>query len=119
MKSLQRTLTILALAAVPYLSSAQNAPAPAAEPAKVEAAKAAPAAPALDQRVADLEAYVNNTGPKAGDDKVAAGPIAASPGPGHNAFIMVCAALVLPSALLKKKSGLRTPRSSKNTWFSS
>jgi len=95
MKYLLRTLTILALAAVPYLSSAQNAPAPAAEPAKVEAAKPAPAAPALDQRVADLEAYVNNTGPKAGDDKVAAGPIAASAGPGHNAFIMVCAALVL------------------------
>ncbi|MEY3448775.1 MAG: hypothetical protein RL749_391, partial [Verrucomicrobiota bacterium] len=90
MKSLLRTLTILALAAVPYLSSAQNAPAPAAEPAK-----AAPAAPAIEQRVADLEAYVNNTGPKAADDKVAAGPIAASAGPGHNAFIMVCAALVL------------------------
>ena len=90
MKSLLRTLTILALAAVPYLSSAQNAPAPAAAPAK-----AAPAAPALEQRVTDLEAYVNNVGPKAGDDKVAAGPIAASAGPGHNAFIMVCAALVL------------------------
>ena len=45
--------------------------------------------------MADLEAYVNNTGPKAGDDKVAAGPIAASAGPGHNAFIMICAALVL------------------------
>ena len=39
MNSLLRTLTILALAAVPYLSSAQNAPAPAAEPAKAEAAK--------------------------------------------------------------------------------
>jgi Amt family ammonium transporter len=95
MKSLLRTLTILALAAVPYLSSAQNAPAPAAEPAKVEAAKAAPAAPALDQRVADLEAYVNNTAAAGATDKVAAGPIAASAGPGHNAFIMVCAALVL------------------------
>ena len=58
-------------------------------------AKPAPAAASLEQRVGDLEAYVNNVGPKAGDDKVAAGPIAASPGPGHNAFIMVCAALVL------------------------
>ncbi|MBM3825794.1 MAG: ammonium transporter [Verrucomicrobia bacterium] len=60
-----------------------------------DTSKPAPAAAPLEQRVGDLEAYVNNVGPKAGDDKVAAGPIAASPGPGHNAFIMVCAALVL------------------------
>lgn len=95
MNSLLRTLTILAFAATPYLATAQPAPASAAAPAQVEAVKAAPAAPALDQRVADLEAYVNNLGPKAGDDKVAAGPIAASAGPGHNAFMMICAALVL------------------------
>ena len=64
-------------------------------PSDAAPAKGAPTAATLEQRVADLEAYVNNGGPKAGDDKVAAGPIAASPGPGHNAFIMVCAALVL------------------------
>ena len=78
---------LLTLCALTSPLAGQQA-APAAE-------KPAPAAAALEQRVADLEAYVNNTGPKAGDDKVAAGPIAASPGPGHNAFIMVCAALVL------------------------
>ena len=43
------------------------------------------AAPDLAQRVADLEAYVTNGAPKA----------LISSGPGHNAWIMTCAALVL------------------------
>ncbi len=84
MNSLLRKLPFLALLGLAALAGAQEA-APAA----------APAAPALEQRVADLEAYVNNLGPKAGDDKVAGGPISAVAGPGHNAFLMVCAALVL------------------------
>ena len=41
---------------------------------------------ALLARIADLEAYVNNTAPKRLVDV---------PGPGHNAFMMICAALVL------------------------
>jgi ammonium transporter, Amt family len=52
---------------------------------------AAPAAAAeLEKRVADLEAYVNN-GARVDDatSKVATG------GPGHNGFMMICAALVL------------------------
>lgn len=40
---------------------------------------------ALEARVADLEAYINNTAPAN----------LAVPGPGHNGFMMVCAALVL------------------------
>ena len=85
MKSLRfLALSLLTLLA-PMLAAQQGADAP----------RPAPAAASLEQRVGDLEAYVNNVGPKAADDKVAAGPIAASPGPGHNAFIMVCAALVL------------------------
>lgn len=44
----------------------------------------------LEQRIADLEAYVNN-GSRADD----ATSKIAGPGPGHNAFIMICAALVL------------------------
>src|SRR5687768_18554382 len=44
----------------------------------------------LDKRIADLEAYVNN-GARA-DDKTSK---IAAPGPGHNGFMMVCAALVL------------------------
>ncbi|MCD6023755.1 MAG: ammonia channel protein [Fibrobacteria bacterium] len=47
-------------------------------------------APAVDSalmgRVADLEAYMNNVAPAA---------LTGIPGPGHNAFIMICAALVL------------------------
>jgi ammonium transporter, Amt family len=111
MNSLLRTLTILALAAVPYLSSAQNAPAaaPAAAPA-VEAAKTPPPppAPSLEQRLAGIEAYLSNgdptaplkTGPKDkdGNATIPAGlttPAAQTPGPGHNAFMMISAALVL------------------------
>ena len=66
----------LGLAAVPAPAFAADAPPPDAA--------------ALEQRIADLEAYVNNG--SRGDD--ATSKIAA-PGPGHNGFIMVCAALVL------------------------
>ena len=37
-------------------------------------------------RIADLEAYINNTAPKA---------LVNVAGPGHNAWMMICAALVL------------------------
>jgi Amt family ammonium transporter len=63
MKSLLRTLTILALAAVPYLSPAQNAPEPAAPPAAVAtpAAAAAPAA-APAPKYKDLAAFKESPG---------------------------------------------------------
>jgi ammonium transporter, Amt family len=110
MNSLLRTITILALAAVPYLSSAQNAPAPA--PAAAPAAEAAktppPPTPSIEQRLAGVEAYLSNgdptaplkTGPKDkdGNPTIPAGlttPAAQTPGPGHNAFMMISAALVL------------------------
>src|SRR6266404_9350203 len=48
-------------------------------------------APKLEDRVADLEAYVTN-GARQTNAPTA---LAASPGPGHNAFQMVSAALVL------------------------
>ncbi|HEX6275277.1 MAG TPA: ammonium transporter [Polyangiaceae bacterium] len=68
-------------------------PAPAAAPVAATAIAAAPAAPAtdvasLEKRVADLEAYVNN-GAQSAESKVP------GPGPGHNGWLMVCAALVL------------------------
>ena len=48
------------------------------------------AEPTLDQRVADLEAYVNNAARTANvNSKVAV------PGPGHNAWLMTSSALVL------------------------
>jgi ammonium transporter, Amt family len=64
----------------------------ASSPAMAQAAAAAPAdaAASVEKRLADLEAYVNN-GARADE---ATSKIAA-PGPGHNGFIMVCAALVL------------------------
>jgi Amt family ammonium transporter len=45
--------------------------------------------PSLDQRVADLEAYVNNSA-RTGDVSVISGP-----GPGHNGWMMTATALVL------------------------
>jgi Amt family ammonium transporter len=75
-------VTALALSAVVVFGAtiafAQNA-----EPA---AAPAAPAAADLATRVADLEAYVTNGAPKM---------LVTSPGPGHNAWMMTSAALVL------------------------
>jgi Amt family ammonium transporter len=49
-------------------------------------AEEAPAAPDLATRVADLEAYINNGAPKA---------LTGVAGPGHNAWMMTSAALVL------------------------
>src|SRR5688500_6188076 len=64
-------------------TAAPAAPAPAAAPA-------APKDPTVEQRIADLEAYVNNS---------ARTPDVASkisgPGPGHNAWQMMSTALVI------------------------
>src|SRR5215472_15984922 len=51
-------------------------------------------APSLEQRVADLEAYVTNS-PRGADIKSASSSNIASPGPSYNAWMMTCAALVL------------------------
>ena len=50
----------------------------------------APAAATIDQRVADLEAYILNSGFPS-----ASGKLTGSPGPGHNAWMMTSTALVL------------------------
>lgn len=67
---------------------------PAATPAA-----AAPAAPALkdpsvEQRLADLEAYVNNGARSCAADTNISSKISGA-GPGHNGWMMTCAALVL------------------------
>jgi Amt family ammonium transporter len=54
------------------------------------AAIAPPAQPTMEQRVADLEAYVNNGQRTQGVDSRISGP-----GPGHNAWMMTSTALVL------------------------
>jgi Amt family ammonium transporter len=51
------------------------------------------AAPSLEQRVADLEAYVNNSARAADAAHVASN--VSGPGPGHNAWMMTATALVL------------------------
>jgi ammonium transporter, Amt family len=51
---------------------------------------ATPPAPTLEQRLANLEAYVTNSVPDA-----AGGTLASTPGPGHNGWMMVSTALVL------------------------
>lgn len=91
MNKLTKPMRMLALAGLLGLAvlpaHAQTAaPAPAA-PA---AAPAAPKEPTLEQRVADIEAYMNN-GARTPDvaSKVA------GPGPGHNAWQMVSTALVI------------------------
>jgi Amt family ammonium transporter len=49
--------------------------------------------PTLEQRVQNIEAYMNNVAPNPAEPYA---PLAyPTPGPGHNAWLMVCAALVL------------------------
>src|SRR5438445_13146395 len=52
------------------------------------------ASPSLEQRIADLEAYVNNSARGADTGSPMASNIA-GPGPGHNAWMITCAAFVL------------------------
>src|SRR5258707_15530230 len=52
------------------------------------------AVPSLEQRVADLEAYVTNS-PRGVDTGSASNSNIATPGPSYNAWMMTCAALVL------------------------
>ena len=82
MKKLFLSLLIAVVGFSGLVSRAAEAP-----PAKAD--------PTIDQRVADLEAYGNNVarGADAADAKVKSNVSGA--GPGHNAFQMVCAALVL------------------------
>src|SRR5262245_62834997 len=54
------------------------------------AAESAPPAPSLENRVADLEAYMNNAARQTNAASVIPGP-----GPGHNAWQMTSTALVL------------------------
>jgi Amt family ammonium transporter len=69
---------------------------------RLQAADAPKPEPTLEQRVAGLEAYFGNVDPsaplKAADGKIPDGLTSASvgvAGPGHNGFMMICAALVL------------------------
>lgn len=73
---------------------AQDAPVTAATPAAPAAAAPLPDA-TVEQRVADLEQYFQNLGVGASGDVKWTSKIANVPGPGHNAWMMTSAALVL------------------------
>jgi ammonium transporter, Amt family len=76
--------TFLTLVAITAISSSLFAQ--AATPAS---------SPSLDQRVSDLEAYVNNSARGADAANAQAGSNISGPGPGHNAWLMTSALLVL------------------------
>jgi Amt family ammonium transporter len=95
---------VLAFGAIQADAQATNA-APEAAPAAAAPAAAAPAAaapaapkPTTDQRLADLEAYVNNGAP-GGDQSPALPSNLTGSGPGHNAWMMTSTALVLMMTL--------------------
>jgi Amt family ammonium transporter len=80
---------VLALGvALPARAHAQS-PAPTATVAASAAASPTLEAQRIEERLGDLEAYMNNGARVANESKVA------GPGPGHNGWMMVCAALVL------------------------
>ena len=97
MKKIVLTIGVLIMtAAAPFIVRAaeastptNTAPAAAAEPAKK-------ADPNVEQRIADLEAYVSNAarGSDAADAKISS-KLDGTAGPGHNAWQMASAALVL------------------------
>ncbi|MFD0893278.1 ammonium transporter [Luteolibacter ambystomatis] len=90
-----RKLSAVIAAAIAFATVPLATPAHAEEPAATPAAaaSAAPAAasaePASADDVKDIHAYFNNVAPSA------TGKLNGIAGPGHNAFLMICAALVL------------------------
>jgi Amt family ammonium transporter len=91
---MKRIFLTLALAAATFLAKMSATAA--------DAAPAAPPSPTPEQRLSAVEAYINNGDPTAGlkdkDGKIADGlttPAVGVPGPGHNAWMMASAALVL------------------------
>ena len=96
MKKLILSLGLFALT-LGFNASAQQPPAaPAAPAAAAATAPAKKADPTDSQRIADLEAYILNGARGSADAKAnVSSKLDDVPGPGHNGFMMVCAALVL------------------------
>ena len=81
-----RTLTRVVLSIVIALLAAP----------KIQAQSPSPTtSPSLEQRVSDLEAYVNNSARGTDTPNAQAGSRVSGPGPGHNAWLMTSALLVL------------------------
>jgi Amt family ammonium transporter len=93
MKKLFFHLTLMAITLAGVTTARAQAAAATNAPAGAAAAKLAD--PTVEQRVADLEQYFQNLGVGASGDTKWASKIANVPGPGHNAWMMASAALVL------------------------
>lgn len=85
----------MAFAAFPMITpaSGQDATAPPAAEAPAAAAQTTKPTPTVEERLADIEAYMNNV--KKPDKASGADSLVAGPGPGANAWQMVSTALVL------------------------
>ncbi len=99
MKKIHTLLLMLGMA-LP-VAAQDTTPAPVPAPAPVIAAPAptpvadAPKDTTVEQRLADLEQYFQNMGVGGAGDDTWTSKIGGVPGPGHNGFMMICAALVL------------------------
>jgi Amt family ammonium transporter len=88
-----RNLPAVLAAAFAFVTVPLAAPVHAQEPAAAEATAEAPKTPTVEERLADIEAYMNNV---ARPEKTSgAESLVKGPGPGHNAWQMVSTALVL------------------------
>ncbi len=88
----------IAFAAIPMATPAYGQDTATPPPTEAAAAPAAPAAPAeasVEQRLADLESYFGNVGVGGSGDTTWTSKVGGVPGPGHNGWLMTCAALVL------------------------
>ncbi len=97
MKKIFALIALMTLALVPAsIVRAADAPAATNAPAAAPAAPAAPALkdPSLEERVADLEAYINNGARSMAANTNITSKITGS-GPGHNGWMMTSSALVL------------------------
>jgi Amt family ammonium transporter len=98
MKKILLTITLLAATLATPLRAADadtNAPAAAATAPAAAAATPALKDPTMEQRVADLEAYINNAARAADTATNNVKSNISGSGPGHNAWMMTSAALVL------------------------
>jgi Amt family ammonium transporter len=89
---MKKILLILTFALLSFVAVAQEANTNATPAAGTSASKLQP--PSVEDRLADLEAYVAN-GARANVANTNIETKIPGPGPGHNGFQMVCAALVL------------------------
>lgn len=86
-------IPVVAISLATFSLSSRSAAQDAAAPATEVAAESPPAQPTVEERLADIEAYMNNVPrPEKAND---APSLVAGPGPGANAWQMVSTALVL------------------------